>query len=139
MKNKITFVVAALVLSLGLTSCGSSDSSGSTNLVCASIESYLSTKALSLLDAAQGGTATEAIDAMVGTQVEVIELGSISRDLFDTYLSAMNKWAAAVDEYQISKQSEPLTAAALELESEIDSLAPKCESNGWRFESGWRG
>lgn len=76
---------------------------------------------------------------MIGGLVEGIESDSTSSALFDSYLGAMDKWADAVDQYQVTKQSDALTAAALELEGEIDSLAPKCESNGWRFESGWRG
>ena len=138
MKNKISFIAAPLVLVLGLTSCGSSVS-GSTNLVCASIESYLRDKAIALVDAAQGGSATESVDATIGTLREVIKSDTNSIALFDSYLSAMKEWAATVDQYQVTKQADALTAAATELESQIDSLAPKCTSSGWKFESGWRG
>jgi hypothetical protein len=138
-KSKSILVAAIALLSLGLSSCGSTGSSSSTNLVCASIESYLSTKALALVDAARGGSARESVDVMVGGQLEVIDSGSTSKELFDSYLSAMSKWAGAVDQYQIDKQAASLTEAAMELESRIDALVPTCESKGWRFESGWRG
>jgi hypothetical protein len=94
---------------------------------------------MALVDAAQGGSATESVDATIGTLREVIKSDSNSIALFDSYLSAMNKWAAAVDQYQVTKQSDPLTVAATELESQIDLLVPKCTSSGWKFESGWRG
>lgn len=139
MRHKSRVVVVIALTSLGLSSCGSTGSSGSTNLVCASIESYLSSKALALVDSARGGSARESIDVMIGGLVEGIESDSTSSALFDSYLGAMDKWADAVDQYQVTKQSDALTAAALELEGAIDSLAPKCEANGWQFEQGWRG
>ena len=139
MRHKSRFLVVIAFASLALSSCGSSGSSGSTNLVCASIEGYLSSKALALVDSARGGSARESIDVMIGGLADGMESDSTSSALFSSYLGAMDKWADAVDQFQVSKQSDALTAAALELEGAIDSLATKCESNGWRFESGWRG
>ncbi len=138
MKTKSILITSIVVLGLGLTSCGTTKSSGSTNLVCASIESYLSSKALALVDAAKGGSAADSIDTTIGTLKEVIKSDATSIELYDSYLSAMKKWADAVDQYQMDKQSASLTDAAIELESQIDLIAPKCESKGWRFESGWR-
>ncbi len=140
MKNRNSlFLVIGLAI-FGITSCGgASTSSRTSNLVCASMESYLSTKALALADAAQGGSATEFIEAVIGGELEVVKSDTNSTALFETYLSAMRKWASAVDQYKVTGQSEALTAAAVELEKEIDVLAPKCTSRGWRFESGWRG
>jgi hypothetical protein len=139
LKRKSRLVAVIALASLGLSSCGSTGSSGSTNLVCASIEGYLSSKALALVDSARGGSARESIDVMVGELVEGIESDSTSSALFESYLNAMEKWADAVDQYQVSKQSDALTAASSELEGRIDSLALECQSNGWKFEAGWRG
>ena len=139
MKTKSTLIASIFTLSLGLTSCGTTSSSGSTNLVCASIESYLSTKALALVDAAQGGSAVDSVNGTIGGLKEVIKDDTTSIALLDSYLGAMTKWAVAVNQYRIDQQSASLTEAATKLESQIDLLAPKCESKGWRFESGWRG
>lgn len=138
MKIKSNLIASIVILNFGLTSCGNNSSSGSTNLVCASIESYQSTKALALVDAAQGGSATESIDVMIGGQAVNLDSGSTAKAIFDSYLNAMKKWAGAVDQYQLVKRSASLTEAAIQLESQIDLLVPKCESKGWRFESGWR-
>ena len=139
MKTKSTLIASIFTLSLGLTSCGTTSSSGSTNLVCASIESYLSTKALALVDAAQGGSAVDSVNGTIGGLKEVIKDDTTSIALLDSYLGAMTKWAVAVNQYRLDQQSASLTEAATKLESQIDLLAPKCESKGWRFESGWRG
>ena len=139
MKTKSTLIASIFTLSLGLTSCGTTSSSGSTNLVCASIESYLSTKALALVDAAQGGSAVDSVNGTIGGLKEVIKDDTTSIAPLDSYLGAMTKWAVAVNQYRIDQQSASLTEAATKLESQIDLLAPKCESKGWRFESGWRG
>ncbi|CAN2174304.1 hypothetical protein MCETARE7_00130 [Candidatus Nanopelagicaceae bacterium] len=139
MKTKSILIISIVVMCLGLTSCGTTQSSGSTNLVCASIESYLSSKALALVEAAQGGSAVDSVNGTIGGHREVIKDDATSIALFDSYLSAMTTWAVAVDQYRIDQQSASLTEAATKLESQIDSFIPKCESRGWRFESGWRG
>lgn len=94
---------------------------------------------MALVDAAQGGSAAESVDATIGTLREIIKSDATSIPLYDSYLSAMKKWADAVDQYQMNQQSASLAEAAIKLESQIDSFIPKCESRGWRFESGWRG
>ena len=111
---------------------------GSINLVCAGIESYQSTTAFALTDAASGGSAQDSIDATVGSQKEALGTDSSVLSIFDTYLTAMKKWATAIDKYQLEKQSENLTAAREELENEINGLASQCEANGWKFVDGWR-
>ena len=139
MKTKSILITSMVVLCLGLTSCGTTQSSGSTNIVCASIESYLSTKALALVDVAQGRSAVDSVNGTIGGLREVIKDDATSIALFDSYLGAMTKWAVAVNQYRIDQQSASLTEAATKLESQVDAFIPKCESKGWRFESGWRG
>lgn len=124
-----------ILLSFLLSSCGSTKSNGSTNLACASVGSYESTKALTLVDSAGGGSASESIDLLVGGLREVIGTDST---IFDLYLSSMQEWASSVDRYQLSKMDTDLSEAAILLESKIDSIAPMCEAIGWKFDTGWR-
>ena len=133
--KRIFLTIGAVSLSISLTSCGTSKSNGSTNLACASVESYESTKALTLVDSAGGGSAVESIDLLVGGLREGIGTDST---IFDLYLSSMREWASSVDRYQLSKKDTDLSEAARLLEREIDSIVPMCESFGWRFEPGWR-
>ena len=127
-----------LTISVGVSACSSSSSIGSINLVCAGVESYQSTTAFALTDAASGGSAQDSIDATLGTQKEALGTDSSVLFIFETYLTALKKWAVAVDEYQLEKQRENLVAAREELENQINGLASQCEANGWKFEDGWR-
>ena len=136
MKNRISAFSTGIILCLVLSACGSTKSLASTNLICASVESYQSTKSLALVEAAKGGSALESINSTIGGLKEGINPDSIA--FFNSYLNAMQGWANAVDQYQLTKKSDVLTAAANNLENQIDLLVPKCEGAGWRFENGWR-
>ena len=139
MNSKVKLVIPISILAFVLSACGGNNSSASSNLICASIESYISTKALALQESARGGSAVDSINAMVGGLSEGVDIDAESKALFDSYLSAMEKWASSVDSYQLKQDSNLLANAAIELESQIDSLIPRCNSTGWNFENGWRG
>lgn len=127
-----------LSLSLALSSCGASQSTGSSNLVCAFVEGYLQDKALALSSVAQGGSAAEAIEATIGGLSGQIPKDSEARPAFDTFLNAMSMWGAQVDIAYQSGDSAGITSAAATLEEKIDSAASQCEAMGWKFEQGWR-
>lgn len=139
MKKRLVLALSLLLtISAGVSGCGSSTSIGSVNMVCAGVESYRSTKTFALMEAAEGGSAQDSIDATLGTQREAIGEDNSVLSIFDEYLSAMKKWAMAVDQYQLEKQTENLSTASEELENQINVLASQCEAKGWKFEDGWR-
>jgi len=137
-KRLVLALPLLLVISAGVSACASSSSLGSVNMVCAGVESYRSTKTFALMDAADGGSAQDSIEATLATQREVLGEDNLALSIFDKYLSAMKKWAMAVDQYQLEKKSENLSAASEELENQINGLASECEAKGWKFEDGWR-
>jgi hypothetical protein len=140
-KNRRNPVFLFLIYSLllfSLSACGNSNSSGASNLVCANIESYLSTKAMVLADAARGDSAVVSIDYYVGALADGLNKDPIAISIFDPYFASMKEWAAAVDQYRTFGDKSVLRQAAFTLEKDIDSLVPKCEASGWKFESGWR-
>ena len=139
MKKRLVLALSLLLtMSAGVSGCGSSTSIASVNMVCAGVESYQSTKTFALMDAAEGESAQDSIDVTLGTQREAIGEENSVLSIFDEYLSAMRKWAMAVDQYQLEKQTENLSTASEELENQIDVLASQCEAKGWNFEDGWR-
>jgi hypothetical protein len=137
-KKGIVALLSA-TLSFGLASCSSAKSSGGVKLACAGVENYQTKTALAMVDAASGGSAVDTIDTIIGGQKEIIGTESIATSIFDSYFGAMKQWASAVDISQVFHQKEKLAEARTQLEGAIDTLAPKCEANGWRFEKGWRG
>lgn len=139
MKTKrLPSIFIICLVTFGLASCGSEMSVGSDSMICASIAGYQSTTALALVDAAQGGSARDYVETLVGGYEDVIGSNSSTVAIFESYLNAMKDWATAVDIYQLDGQSANLTDASKTLENEIDLLVPQCESKGWDFESGWR-
>jgi hypothetical protein len=98
---------------------------------------YLDTKALVLTEAANGESAVESVKFFISDRTTV-EGFSVAERIFDSYVSAMELWAQAVDKYQASQNTEDLRQAALELEAEIDEIVPLCQDADWSFEPGWR-
>lgn len=129
----------AIVLCISLSACSSSKSLAGINLTCASVESYQSTRALALTSAARGENTVDSVNTMIEGLRPGIKGDLEASKIFDSYLAAMREWASSVDEYQITKQVESLRVAGTKLEGQIDLLVPKCGSNGWKFDSGWRG
>jgi hypothetical protein len=137
--KKWSAILAALVTgSLILSSCGGSQSSSSTNLVCAFIEGYSMNKSLALTSLAQGGSAASDIEVTIGGISNQVQQGSEVRQLFEEFLSAMSSWGSQVDSAYSVGDQDGITTAALELETKIDLLAIKCETLGWKFEQDWR-
>jgi hypothetical protein len=125
-----------LTVSILLTSCGSAPQLGAINMACASIEGYQSTKALSLVDAVNGGSASESVDLFITPMREGVLMDSTATSIFDSYASSMSTWGRTVD---ISlKSGMDFGFAAEVLEKNIDSLAARCEDAGWKFKAGWR-
>ncbi len=139
MNSRVRLIIPFSLLAFLLSACGGNNSSASSNLVCASVESYMSTKALALQESARGGSAVDSINAMVGGLLEVVDADAESKVVFESYFSAMKDWAVSADLYHLNQDRNFLANAAIELESQIDSLIPHCESKGWNFENGWRG
>ena len=134
----LLLAVLVVALSSSLVSCGQNPTSAQINMTCASIESYGSTKALALATAAQGSSATEFIDSAVAPLLDGIDGGTEAVEIFSEYLKAMKIWAHTVELHQIDSNSSNLSKATEQLEREIDALAVKCQSNGWKFQAGWR-
>ena len=133
-----TFFVPLLV-SIGLlTSCAENTVSGSSNLVCASVETYLDNKAFALQSAASGGSAEDSINATVGLLSQSVGVDSDAKVIFDKFLSSMMVWSQKVDSYILTQNKDDLTKASAELEKQIDEIVPLCEASGWTFQEGWR-
>jgi hypothetical protein len=134
---KIFFV--PFLISIGLlSSCGQDSVSGSSNFVCASVETYLDSKAFALQSAASGGSAEDSINATVGLLSQSVGDDSEARLIFDKFLDSMSAWSQKVDSYVLTQNNEDLTIAAAELEKQIDEIVPLCEASGWTFQKGWR-
>lgn len=137
--KKFSALVGTIVsISLILSSCGGSQSSGSSNLVCAFIESYSTNKSFALTSLAQGGSAASDIEATIGGLSTQVQQGTEVRQVFDDFFSAMSNWGSQVDSAYAVGNTTGITSAAIELETKIDLLAAKCESLGWKFEKDWR-
>jgi hypothetical protein len=121
-----------------LSSCGASQSSGSSNLVCAFVEGYLDNKALALVFLAEGGSAAESIEGTIGVLSAEVTPESEARKVFDDFYSAMSGWAMFVDAAVALDDRNGITFAAGELEKKIDQIAPQCQELGWNFKKGWR-
>jgi hypothetical protein len=133
-----TFFVP-LFISIGLlTSCAQNSMSGSSNLVCASVETYLDNKAFALQSAASGGSAEDSINAIVGLQSQSVGVDSDAKVIFDKFLSSMIAWSQKVDSYVLTQNNQDLNNASAELEKQIDEIVPLCEASGWTFQEGWR-
>ncbi len=124
-----------LALSVLLTSCGSAPGLGAINMACAAVEDYQSDKALSLIDAINGGSALESVQLFVAP-IEGVPMDSTAKSIHDSFLNSMTTWGRTVD---ISlKSGLSLSIAAQVLERDIDSIAERCEEAGWKFKTGWR-
>ena len=130
---------APLLISIGLlTSCAQNSVSGSSNFVCASVETYLDNKAFALQSAASGGSAEDSINSIVGLLSESVGNDSEAKVIFDKFFTSMSAWSQKVDTFVLTQNDEDLTKAAAELEKQIDEIVPLCEASGWKFQEGWR-
>jgi len=133
------YFFAPILISIGLlTSCGQDSVSGSSNFVCASVETYLDSKAFALQSAASGGSAEDSIDATVGLLSQSVGVDSDARFIFDKFLNSMTYWSQKVDSYVLTQNNVDLSNASAELEKQIDEIVPLCEASGWTFRKGWR-
>jgi hypothetical protein len=104
-------------------------------MACAAVEDYQSDKALSLIDAINGGSALESVQLFVAP-IEGVPMDSTAKSIHDSFLNSMTTWGRTVD---ISlKSGLSLSIAAQVLERDIDSIAERCEEAGWKFKTGWR-
>ena len=137
--KKLSALVTAIVIStLILSSCSGSQSSRSTNFVCAFIEGYSTNKTFALSSLAEGGSAASDVDVTIGGLSTQVQQGTEARQVFDDFLSATSNWGSQVDSAYAVGDTTRITLAAIELEKKIDLLAAKCESLGWKFEKDWR-
>jgi hypothetical protein len=122
-----------------LAGCGNSSSdTGSKNMVCAFVEGYLDNKAFALQDLAEGGSAKDAIESLLGALSREFESDLESKVLFADFFEAMKTWGASVDLAVPQGDSDEITKAAIALEIKMDEISKACESFGWKFEEGWR-
>lgn len=134
-KPLLVMVAASLIL----TGCGTSKRADvGVNMACASVESYLETKAITLsLIKSKGSDPVEVVQSFVGGIPVETDKG---KEIQKTYLEAMTQWAkelsAALSDPESSKK---ITQAAVNLESRMDVLEQECKANGWSFENNWRG
>ena len=134
-RGVVSSLVTILALSILLTSCSGASQLGAINMACAAVEGYQSTKALSLVDAINGGSALESVQLFVAP-IEGVPMDSTATSISDSFLKSMSTWGRTVD---ISlKSGLSLGIAAQVLEKDIDSLADRCEDAGWKFKTGWR-
>lgn len=131
-------IVFSVITLLSLVACGTNSASSQINLVCASVEGYQSTKAMALVDSAEGRSAVSFIEGVLAPLSAGISEDKKAKDLFSFFLTSMNTWAQNVDEYQLTQNSSKLNVASSTLETNIDSLVIKCEKSGWKFQPGWR-
>ena len=137
MKRSI-LMVALITLSV-LTGCGGTNKSNAgVSMACASVESYLDTKALVLSNIGAG--ISDPVTDVQGFVGDFPVNGKTGLEIKKKYLDAMINWANNVSDALKSSNSESgITSAAKILESDIDSIEPLCVNNGWKFASGWRG
>ena len=136
--RRAILVVSNVITLLSLVACGTNSASSQINLVCASVEGYQSTKAMALVDSAEGRSAVSFIDGVLAPLSEGIAEDKKATELFSYFLRSMNTWAQIVDEYQLARNPSNLNVAASKLETNIDSLVVQCEKSGWKFQPGWR-
>jgi hypothetical protein len=132
------FFIALMISCMPLSACAPSSETGSSNFVCASVEQYLDSKAFALHSAASGGSAEDSVSAIVGSLSQSVGDDSQARLIFEKFFNSMTTWSQRVDSYILTKNGEDLAKAALELEKQIDEIAPLCEAVGWSFQNDWR-
>ncbi len=140
MKKKTPIMLTISFASiLFLAGCGNSSSdAGSKNMVCAFVEGYLDNRTFALIALAEGGSAEENVDDLLGGLSGEFSTDLDSKALFDDFFEAMLSWGSSVDVAEAQNDSAAITNAAIELEAKMDRFEIKCQEFGWKFKEGWR-
>jgi basic membrane lipoprotein Med (substrate-binding protein (PBP1-ABC) superfamily) len=139
-KKSAVLFVTLFISSLFLSGCGNSSNSeaGSKNLACVFVEGYLDNKSFALKDLAEGGSAKESVNYYLTPLSNEFDSDLDSKQLFSDFFEAMISWGSTVDLAYAQSNTEAITNAAIVLEAEMDEIAIRCETFGWKFEKGWR-
>ena len=140
--NKSTSYLVSLVAAFCLltSACGNSPSaeSQSKSITCAFVEGYLDNKVFALKSLAEGGSAADNIDSLLGSISNEFTSDVESQQLFIDFYEAMLSWGSSIDIAHAQNNSSAITNAALDLESEMDKIEIRCKNFGWKFKNGWR-
>jgi hypothetical protein len=139
-KKSAVLFVTLFISSLFLSGCGNSPSAEiqSKSITCAFVEGYLDNKVFALKSLAEGGSAADNIESLLGSISNEFTSDVESQELFVDFYEAMLSWGLSVDIAHTQNNSSAITNAALDLESEMDKFEIRCKNFGWKFKNGWR-